>query len=334
MLIFEFSYQIAGFDGISLPRYLGVDPYHQRFGGLNSNTNGLGRLSLSGIFATMILLIYDKEFCKKTKFIYTALILHTIMILLSQSRGTIIACVFGIIVFITTYFLQKHAGHSIIKKLIIVSVAVPILFLGIKTSSMVSSFVVSNFPTISTFQGMVSENKIPPIIDRDKQNTSEDDEDDITTGRLTLMKNGIKATLETNPLFGLSYGGNKIQIQNYIDSHNIKVKGAQYRGAGSMHNTIVQFFVNTGFLGLIGFLVFLLYFFRSVLVTTFTKQNTGDLKQLMIFNAMVGSLFVLNMVEWIFYFDYDNHFVNFFQMFLYGFYIRKYRKQYNEKRSM
>lgn len=318
---YDISIPIGSYQDIRLQRFMGVDKIRHRVTGLSGNSNGLGRVALSSIISVLLLrMLENKTQNKMNRFLLIiSIFLNVVVIIISQSRGTIISLMMlGIGYFLTIFGISMN---KINRNRSIIYTSILFVLLTYSTAIYHNKLNSVLFNSINGTRNKVNKTiNSNSIVDR---NEREEDllVEDVSNGRLTLIKNGLKATINAKPIFGLTYGGNKYQIQNYLDNEKIEVPSYIYSGAGSMHNTIVQFYVNIG-LGGVGAFIFLLIRIGRILFNRTFIDDTIDIKIMSTLNAVLLSLLILNMVEWVFYFDYDNHLVNFLILLVFSVYLQ------------
>ena len=206
-------------------------------------------------------------------------------------------------------------------KLISIPVVIVVFFAFSSILTNVSYLLVENYPSINlNIKDDGGEATSPGLVGRDDEATN----DDLSNGRTTLIKNGVNATLEMNPIFGLSYSSATEKVGQYIDSHDIVIPDHLKTTVGSMHNTFVQSFVYYGFLGFIPLMVFFIYvaqvFLRQIFVND--SNEVSDKMTFYYISFALGLLITMNMVEWIFVFDFDNHLINLIMFLTLGLLIK------------
>lgn len=337
LYLFGISVPLQPYTDIKDSKFVGIDIVRHRFTGLSANANGLSRVAMTSIFSSFLLYTYTDKKKSKIPILGGISILNLLIIFLTQSRGAINSTMLFFIFVVVSYVIHKYIHGNGIFKILIASVAVLILFVGfLSVSPKIQKYLVGSIRTININQNGNADT------DEDDQNGSqlvdrnEKDlaiEGDVSNGRFTLIKNGVKATLEINPIFGLTYSGNVHQVQSYLIKHDTEVPEYIFDGAGSMHNTIVQSFVNNGLLGLIAMVLFLGVVIFQMISINFCKNKRilDNVRfKLSVMNGIFASLLLLNMVEWIFYFDFDNHYVNFILLFVFGWFSTQYYKSKEE----
>lgn len=309
--------------------FIGIDIIHDRYTGIAGNPNGLSRMSLCGIIAAITIMVFDDFKIKSIGykiFIYCSIIINAITILLTQSRGTTLSLEMGIICVIIFGMFFKVRTQCLIKKISGLLLAFILSAMLIVSIGKAGVFLISSFP----YYGQTMTQDGSTLKSRyDKENGLL--EDNISNGRFTLMKNGINATIKKNILFGLTYGKVDERVKDYIQQENIKIVGYLYDVSGMMHNTIVQSFANYGLVGLFSLILFLFYivkvFIRTLCIKNYTRSQT---KALLLFIFIFSSLAMLNMVEAVFYFDFDNHLINLILMLSFGLFICFVKKNFGE----
>ena len=323
--------------------FIGMDSIHNRYTGTAGNPNGLSRMCLGGIIAALVLIAFDDVYVKKIlykTFLWSSIMINVISILMTESRGTTLsmyAGTFFIFVLAAFFKVRKMKWFKQIGIIVATSVATIILLFIIDESGKI---LVQSYPYYQPNliqQGIdggdAANIGIPPVEIKSRYEKEEGLLDgNISNGRLTLIRNGINATIHENLMFGLTYGGVNERIQEYIVQEDIEVADYLFRISGTMHNTIIQTFTNYGLFGLVWILLFLFYmikvFLRILCINNYTKAQA---KVMLLFSFILFSLATLNMVEAVFYFDFDNHLINLILMITFGMLIHFAKENFGDK---
>nr|BBG56750.1 hypothetical protein [Erysipelothrix rhusiopathiae] len=328
MLYFRVSIPLGTMDDVLNLKFLGYDSLRGRFTGLSANANGLSRVNLCGLVSVATLYYFKRPEKNSKKLVYVAATaIFVVSIMLTESRGAILGMGIGVLLAVIVAVFYKNINkNQYIRILSVILVFILGLLLNYGLLDVSHKFV-DVFPK-SVFildsntgkENTNSEKEKNNIIKapssnndalKSRQDQDEAIKEDVTNGRKTLMKNGILATLNKNPIFGLTYGKALDSVQNYITVNSIVLPNHLYISAGSMHNTFIQSFVYYGLIGFSTLTIFIFYLIHMYFMNfSFERRNVQDRDKMILISFILGIIVVLNMVEWIFFFDFDNHLIN------------------------
>jgi len=304
ILIFLLNVKYSYTDGFQQIIY-GV--FEGRLWGFYSNPNTLGQISIISIWTSILLLIINKNYNKKTNkflngFICLNILCEFICLILSNSRSAVIG--FSLSIAIFSLFMiaynnmrkDQNIFVSIFKNKI--NTFVKMLAIGIFIG--LSAFILKNSMAFfaDEFKDVSIINNVDNI-DNDHEDDSEEKDkesgkvkvdrefatSDVSNGRFEIWNAGIKV-FRLYPIFGVG-SKNVNEISNKFMSEETLLISPKI--SENMHNIFLQILVSHGILAFIIFISYLIYILLKYLIFIFKFEFTNNKN-----NQIIYKLFVTN----------------------------------------
>lgn len=295
--------------------YMGVSA-EGRFTGLQGNANLLGWLAMAGVCCCLILYAALPQKGRLMK-VYSGvnLVIQWFCITLTESRGAALGfygclILFAVLLVITSekMRIEKRAWQKVTACVAIFAFA-GALWIG-------SGMVGKGVTTFLNQQYAQNDNKVGSQISRPLIG-ERDFEGNFSTGRTVLMKTGIKTVVNENLVFGVT--------SSNAPEEWLKYKPDNFTGelsdAGNMHNLFLQILLCNGVVGLLIFLMFLLYCLRITIRNVLMKKtDQRDQRLLIALLACLVGFGVISMVDNILIYPYTQ-LINYLFFLFMGWYV-------------
>lgn len=305
--------------------YMGVSA-EGRFTGLQGNANLLGWLAMAGLCCCLVLYAALPKRGRLIKaYCGVNLVAQWLCVTLTESRGASMGF-YGCLVLFAVLLVVTSEKMCVEKKIWQRAAACVAIFAFAGAIWLASGMVGRAVTTFLNQQYAQHEDeneaelKFPLIGERDF-------EGNFSTGRVVLMKTGLKTVVNENIVFGVT--------SSNAPEEWMKYKPENFSGepsdAGNMHNLFLQILLCNGVVGLVIFLLFLFYCLRITVRNVLRKKaDTPDRRLLIVLLSCLLGFGIISMVDNILIYPYTQLLNYLFFLFL-GWYVYFIRLTYGQE---